>query len=133
MLGIRSAPDGAPHLLELPLRAHLHNHLGTMHAAAEFALAEAASAECLRRGFPDLVGRVLAVMRSADIRYRQAATTELHAFARLDAPAAAAFRADLQARRQAFVTVTTELRAPAGGVAFAGDFKWYVGWQEPPP
>ena len=47
LLGMREAPAGAAHLLELPFTPALHNHLGTMHAAAQFALAEAASAECL--------------------------------------------------------------------------------------
>ena len=64
-LGLTEAPEGAPHLLELPLAEVTRNHLGTMHAAAQFALAEAASengderAEAILSELYDWVGAVV--------------------------------------------------------------------------
>ncbi len=126
LLGIRAAPDGAPHLLELPWSHQLCNHVGTVHAAAQFALAEAASAECLRRAFPDLAGSALAVVRQADVRYRKAATGDLHAFAKPAAETADGLHRELAARKQAFAHVEVELRSPDGTVTFVGRFTWYV-------
>src|SRR6185312_14932825 len=79
-LGLAAAPAGAAHLLELSLTPALHNHLGTMHAAAQFALAEAASAECLQRHFGAALGEVFAVVRGVEVKYRRPATGDLLAF-----------------------------------------------------
>jgi hypothetical protein len=79
-LGIRDAPAGAGHLLELPFVPLVHNHLQTMHAAAQFALAEAASAECLQRHFAAALGEVFAVMRGVEVKYRKPATGDLLAY-----------------------------------------------------
>ena len=125
-LGMRDAPAGAPHLLELPWSDLLRNHVGTVHAAAQFALAEAASAECLRRTFPELADRVLAVVRRVDLRYRQAATGDLLAFGELAGEKAAEGRAELARRGQALLAVNVELRDAAGATTFVGTFTWYV-------
>src|SRR5262245_42258602 len=83
-LGMKEAPPGSAHLLELPLSPLVHNHLGTMHAAAQFALAEAASAARLQRDFGAHVGNVLAVVRGVTLKYRKPATGDLLAFATPD-------------------------------------------------
>lgn len=132
-LGIRSAPAGAGHLLELPFTPLVQNHLGTFHAAAQFALAEAAGAECLLRQFPDLAGQVLAVVRSVEVRYRQAATSDLHAFGTVAEEPAGALRDELRRRGRAFVLVNVELRSPAGALSFAAGFKWYLATERTGP
>lgn len=126
LLGVRDAPPGASHLLELPWSDRLLNHVGTLHAAAQFALAEAASAEYLRRQFPDLAARALAVVREVELRYRRAASGDLQAFGRAPAEAAAQLRADLAERGHAFVLVEVEVRDAAGLITSAGRFRWYI-------
>jgi acyl-coenzyme A thioesterase PaaI-like protein len=125
-LGLRDAPASEPHLLELPLAEVTRNHVGTMHAAAQFALAEAASAAALQREFPGLEARVLAVVRAARVKYRRPGTGPLHAFGWLDADERARVAADLAERSRVAATVRVELRDPAGGVAFAGEFDWFI-------
>jgi acyl-coenzyme A thioesterase PaaI-like protein len=49
-LGIRSAGDSA-YLLELPAGSQYLNHLGTVHAGAQLALAEASSGEFFAQAF----------------------------------------------------------------------------------
>jgi acyl-CoA thioesterase FadM len=127
LLGITDAPPGAPHLLVMPWSTDRCNHVGTVHAAAQFALAEAASAECLRREFPDLAGsQVLAVVRSTETRFRRAARGDLHACARLEPDAADGLRAELGRRGQAFITVNVELRDLAGAATLVGRITWYM-------
>lgn len=53
MLGMQLAPEGNGHILEMPESPLLLNHVGTIHAGAQFALAEASSGEFLLRQFGD--------------------------------------------------------------------------------
>lgn len=124
-LGIIAAPHGAAHLLELPMRELVQNHVGTLHAAAQFALAEAAAAACLQRDFPD-VGEVFAVVRGAKIKYRNAATDDLLAFAEPDEFTRQHLRNDLATRTRTSATVDVELKDRAGRLAFAGSFNWFI-------
>lgn len=125
-LGLQLAPPGAPHLLELPHTAVTTNHVGTAHAAAQFALAEAASAACLQQAFPTLAGHVFAVVRGVQLKYRKAGTSTLYAFARPDEFTAANLVADLQTRTRTTATVLVELKDAAGTVTFTGTFEWFV-------
>ncbi|MDI1337604.1 MAG: YiiD C-terminal domain-containing protein [Lacunisphaera sp.] len=131
-LGIRVAPAGAAHLLELPFTPLLHNHLGTMHAAAQFALAEGASAECLQRNFAELSGRVFAVVRGVEVKYRKPATGDLLAFGAPDAATAAGLRSELAARGRAGAVILIDLKDRAGTLTFHGKFDWFISSVPPP-
>lgn len=125
-LGVRKPTESAGASLELPFAPGLENHIETFHAAAQFALAEAAAAECLRVTFPDLVTRALAVVRHAEIRYRAPASGTLSAFPELPRDAAATLPHELAARGQAFVPVEVSLRDAGGQIASHATFKWYI-------
>ncbi len=125
-LGLRAAPPGAAHLLELPCTDVTRNHVGTMHAAAQFALAEAASAVCLQREFPALADQVFAVVRGSQLKYRKAATETLYAFARPDDATRTHLAHDLATRSRTSATVLVELKDAAGNVCFAGSFDWFI-------
>lgn len=125
-LGIIAAPAGAAHLLELPLAPIVLNHVGTMHAAAQFALAEAASAACLQRDFPALADQVFAVVRGVQLKYRQAAQTTLRAFATTDGLTRLHLANDLLTRTRTTASVKVELRDEADRVTFSATFEWFV-------
>jgi len=126
LLGIRDAPAGAAHLLEMPFTAPLRNHLGTMHAAAQFALAEAASAECLQRHFDQLAGHVHAVVRGVEVKYRKPANGDLLAYGSPDAATRARLMADLAARGRAAATILIDLKDRDGTLTFHGKFDWFI-------
>lgn len=130
-LGIRAAPLGAGHLLELPFTPLVHNHLGTMHAAAQFALAEAASAECLQRNFPSLAGSVFAVVRGVEVKYRKPATGDLLACGAPDESTRTGLVAELAARGRATAVILIDLKDRAGTLTFHGKFDWFIS-QRPP-
>jgi acyl-coenzyme A thioesterase PaaI-like protein len=131
-IGMRAAPPGSLHLLELPFGEIVRNHVGTMHAAAQFTLAEAASAACLQRDFPALAGQVFAVVRGVQLKYRKAATGTLFAFARPDEFTLTNLANDLSTRSRTTATVLVELKDEAGNVSFAGSFEWFIARSEPP-
>jgi acyl-coenzyme A thioesterase PaaI-like protein len=125
-MGMRVAPAGSPHLLELPLTPLLKNHLGTMHAAAQFTLAEAASAECLLREFPTIAPTVVPVVRGVTLKYRKPATGDLFAYASADEATRQNLATDLANRSAARATVNVELKDAAGTVTFSGQFEWFI-------
>lgn len=132
-LGIVAAPAGAPHLLELPLSPLVLNHVGTVHAAAQFALAEAASAACLQRDFPELDGRVFAVVRGVQVKYRSAARGALRAFGTPDDDTRRHLAADVAGRTRASASVRVDLHDPEDKVTFAATFDWFIARSAPTP
>lgn len=113
----------------MPFTPLLRNHLGTMHAAAQFALAKAASAECLQRHFGAQAGRVLAVVRGVEVKYRKPAANDLPAFG---APTRTGLLQGLAARGRATADILIELKDRAGTLSFHGKFVWFIS-QVPPP
>ncbi|MFZ5495017.1 MAG: DUF4442 domain-containing protein [Verrucomicrobiota bacterium] len=132
VLGLRDAPVGAEHLLELPFTPLVHNHLGTMHAAAQFSLAEAASAECLQRHFAAAVGQVFAVVRGVEVKYRRPATGDLLAYGRPDDVTRDGLVAELEARGRTNAVILIDLKDRTGTLTFHGKFEWFIS-RVPPP
>ena len=123
---MRDAPEGAAHLLEMPAAPLVRNHLGTVHAAAQFALAEAASAECLHRHFAAAAGTVVPVVRRVEAKYRAPGTGTLLAYAALDPVTQQTFLSELDRCGRALAAVQVSLKDSAGTVTFAGTFEWFV-------
>ncbi len=132
VLGILDAPAGADHLLELPFIPLVHNHLGTMHAAAQFSLAEAASAECLQRRYGAAIGPVFAVVRGVDVKYRRPATGDLLAYGRPDDATAASLLTELAERGRTNAVILIDLKDRTGTLTFHGKFEWFIS-RVPPP
>lgn len=66
-------------VLELPEDEQYCNHLGTVHASAQFTLAEASSGEFLLKTFPDLVDTTIPVVRDVEVKFRKPAYGKLYA------------------------------------------------------
>ena len=69
-LGIRKADGDPEYLLQLDDSPHYQNHLGTVHASVQLALAEASSGERLLQQFPDLAAGVLSVVRRVEAKFK---------------------------------------------------------------
>lgn len=126
LLGICPAPPHSAHLLEMPFTPPLHNHLGTVHAAAQFALAEAASAECLQRNFGGAVGPVFAIVRGAEIKYRKPATGDLLAYGQPDEETQRDLLNGLDRHGRAWAVILIDLKDRAGTLTFHGKFVWFI-------
>lgn len=126
MLGIVAAPPGSTHLLEMPLTPAHHNHLGTMHAAAQFALAEAASAECLQRNFGEVAREVFAVVRGVELKYRQPATADLLAYGAPDPGTVTRLLPELTERGRTLAVILVDLKDRAGTLTLHAKFEWFI-------
>ena len=103
-----------------------------MHAAAQFALAEAASAECLQRNFGELAGRVFAVVRGVEMKYRKPATGDLFAYGTPDEATRAGLVSELSVRGRTTAVILIDLKDRTGTLTFHGKFDWFIS-QVPPP
>jgi acyl-coenzyme A thioesterase PaaI-like protein len=124
-LGIRRSPAGGS-ALSLEASSSYLNHLGTVHAAAQLALAEAASGQILLEALPELLATVVAVVRRVEAKFKspmrgavgsRAATT-------LDEIRAAA--EPLGTKGRAILPVTIEIVDDRGAVGLVATFEWFA-------
>jgi acyl-coenzyme A thioesterase PaaI-like protein len=132
-LGIRDAAPGAEHLLELPFGPLVQNHLGTLHAAAQFSLAEAASAECLQRCYGAELGDVFAVVRGVEVKYRKPAAGDLLAYGAPNEPTRLHLLAEMAARGRGKAVILIDLKDRSGTLTFHGQFEWFISRVPPLP
>ena len=122
LLGLRA--EGAS--LSLPADPSHQNHLGTVHAGAQFALAEAASGQWLLSRFGAEAAENVAVVRHADVKFRKPATGELSAQAEVAPEEAERFLETLSRRGRATIEVRVRLCDGEGNVTLEASFEWFA-------
>jgi acyl-coenzyme A thioesterase PaaI-like protein len=121
-LGLRA--DGTA--LTLPEDPQYLNHLGTVHAGAQFSLAEAASGQWLLGRFGGAAADYAAVVRHADVKFRRPATGELTAQASAPPEEAERFLEMLTRRGRATIEVRVQLLGSDGIVTLESAFEWFA-------
>ena len=125
-IGVRLADNGASHILELPETPLLLNHLGTVHASVQFALAEACSGEFLLRQLKGLANQPFAVLRTSNVKFRKAARGLLRASARFTESTTDSVTGELASRGRAMVTIGVEVSDTDGAVTMSGQYDWFL-------
>jgi acyl-coenzyme A thioesterase PaaI-like protein len=121
-LGLRAG--GAA--LTLPADPKYHNHLGTVHAGAQFSLAEAASGQWLLDRFGDAAADYVAVVRHADVKFRRPATGELTTQAGASPEEAERFLETLTRRGRATIEVRVQVLGADGSATLESTFEWFA-------
>ena len=123
----QSATDGDREVVSLIPRAQHQNHLGTVHAAVVFALAEAGAAKSLQDRFRDLADAAVLVLRGSKVKYRKPAPldTLLTAEPAVEDRQAEEFRERLTTRGRALIDVPVVVRSDEAEV-FRATFSFYV-------
>jgi acyl-coenzyme A thioesterase PaaI-like protein len=124
LVGIEPSADPAQ-LLRLPPGEQYLNHLGTIHASALLALAEASSGEFLLRHFGKSEG-VIPVVRRMEAKFRKPASGAVTSSASVAPGALTQFDADLAAKGRALIEVTVELHDESGKHALSAAVEWFV-------
>ncbi len=88
-VGVIKRADG---VLELTFDESVLNHLKTIHATAQFSLAEIASGEILQTLFPEPVGKVVPVLMDSQIKFKKPATKAIAAYPSVSGEAAYEFK-----------------------------------------
>lgn len=123
--GITHSPSGDG-MLELELNDNMKNHLGTFHAAAQFSLAEACSGEALLRGFPQMVGSVVPLLRRSEVKFKRPAQSDIRARAFIDAAEKEEFLRQLATKGRANISISVEVLDRDDSVTMSGSFEWLV-------
>ncbi|MFO7593488.1 MAG: YiiD C-terminal domain-containing protein [Pseudomonadota bacterium] len=122
-IGIGKADDGR---LVLSSDSTNQNHINTLHASAQFALAETSSAEALQTLFPDLEGKVVPVLRDSQVKYRKPTVHSVSAFASVEDAAREKFIAQFERKGRAAIAVSVDVVDAEDVVTCTGVFNWFV-------
>jgi len=122
-VGIVQQSDGG---LSLPLNKSVQNHLQTIHASAQFALAETSSGEILQRLFPELVGKVVPILRDSEIKFKKPAHKTIFAYSSVTDEALSKFKQQLSKKGRSSISVSVEVRDQEGIITSVGVFNWFV-------
>src|SRR5437899_2195603 len=123
-LGIQVATEPSQ-LLRLPSGEQYLNHLGTVHASAQLALAEASSGEFLLRHFGS-ADRVIPVVRRMDAKFRKPANGTITSTASATPEVLAQLDAELSAKGRALILISVELHDESGAHTLSATFEWFI-------
>jgi thioesterase domain-containing protein len=121
-LGLRAGEAA----LALPEDPKYLNHLGTVHAGAQFSLAEAASGQWLLDRFGEAAADYVAVVRRADVKFRRPAAGELTAQAGAPPEEAERFLEMLTQRGRAAIEVRVQVLGEDGSATLESVFEWFA-------
>ncbi len=112
--------------LALEFKSNMKNHLGTFHASAQFALAEACSGLSLQKHFPHLVESVVPVLRKSDIKFKQPAQSNIQATSNLAVEEKEKFEQQLEKKGRSTIAVPVEIKDENGKTTMVGKYEWFV-------
>ncbi len=104
----------------------VQNHMGSMHAGAQFTLAEAASGNYLSSLFHDKEGTYIALLRDASIKYKKQAFSQLKSEAFVSDSALDKFITSYELKGRGTIIAEVKLVDTDGDVTCVGSFKWFV-------
>jgi acyl-coenzyme A thioesterase PaaI-like protein len=125
LIGLELSSADSEFLVSLPSGPQYTNHLGTVHAAALLAVAEAGSGVFLVRYLGDGSG-FFPVVRRLEAKFRKPASGRVSARASVDPVEMAKWMAELTARGRVFAVVPVEVVDTAGVVVLSATVEWFI-------
>lgn len=124
-LKVEEMGDGAG-AVRLPWREEVGNHVGSVHAAALFAIADATSGAAMTSGLGDLVASVTPLARGGEITYKKIARGDIVGRSRISAEDLERIRAELETDGVSRPDVLVEMTDADGTVVAEATFHWHV-------
>ncbi len=112
--------------LSLGFKEDLLNHVQSIHASAQFLLAETASGEALSLEFPQYLGKVVPVLRDSNIKYKKPALKTISALATVSVEVKEKFIAQFEKKGRGSIEVQVEVKDDAGTLCAQATFNWFV-------
>lgn len=112
--------------LSLAFQENVLNHVNTIHAGAQFTLAETQSGKYLQQLFPELEGKVVPVVRDAQIKYKKPAVSKIMAQASISDDALKTFTAQFDKKGRGTLQVDVAVRDINDVVTAQATFTWFV-------
>lgn len=121
-IGIKEHED----LLSLDMKNNIYNHVATIHAAAQFTLAETESGMHLQTLFPDLKQKVIPLLRDAQIKYKKPAAQKICAYSLVKAKDVEKFKMQFEKKGRALLQISVEIRDINSVLTSEAHFTWFV-------
>jgi len=112
--------------LELAFNQESHNHLKTVHASAQFTLAETASGEFLQTLFPDLAGKVIPVLRDATVKFKKPAVKNIIAYPSINNEDRDKFSTQFAKKGRASISIDVEVKDIEGTLTCSARYNWFI-------
>jgi len=126
-IGIKRQEEG---VLKLESTDTVQNHIQTIHASAQFALAETQSGLYLQKVFPTLENKVVGLLRGSTVKYKNPAIQTICAYAMVDESEKDKFISQFERKGRASITVSVEVRDVNELLTMQGEFTWFVQLRE---
>ncbi len=110
----------------LDFNENVLNHIKTIHASAQFTLAETQSGLHLQKLFPELEGKVIPVLRDAQIKYKKPAQKKILAIASSDEEAVKKFKAQFERKSRGSLQINVEVKDINDALTCQATFTWFV-------
>jgi hypothetical protein len=123
-IGIRKSSEPSE-IFQLPAGNQYLNHLQTVHASAQIALAEASSGEFLLRAMGSSAGYV-PVVRRIESKFRKPAKGAIRAKSLTPPEALDQLRRDLAAKGRATIRVEIELYDESDNHTLSAGIEWFI-------
>ncbi|QSZ41769.1 DUF4442 domain-containing protein [Sulfurimonas aquatica] len=121
-IGIKDENDE----LSLEYKDNVLNHIKTIHASAQFTLAETQSGLHLQKLFPSLEGKVLPLLRDAQIKYKKPAHEKIVAISSTNEEAVEKFKAQFEKKGRGSLQIDVEVKDINGVLTSQASFIWFV-------
>jgi acyl-coenzyme A thioesterase PaaI-like protein len=118
--------DKAEYIFMLKANPNYLNHINTVHAAAQYALAEASSGQYLFERFKDIAGTIIPVARRAEVKYSKPANGKLYSRASISGEDDSRVRAELEAKGRTMITVEVNILNLENEITMKSAFEWFV-------
>jgi len=122
-VGIKKNAQG---LLELSFDNRIENHLKTIHASAQFTLAETASGEILQQKFPQLANKVIPLLRESTLKFKKPAEQSIIAYPSITPEVEQKFNDQFTRKGRAGIAVNVEIRDVDDTISCSGTFNWFL-------
>ena len=125
LVGLELAAPQSGFLVTLPEGPQYANHLGTVHAGALLAVAEAGSGAFLVKQLAG-AGNVVPVVRRLEAKFRKPANGRVSARAAVPPEEVAGWLTELENRGRVLATVPVEVVDAAGVVVMTAAVEWFL-------
>ncbi|WP_052746149.1 YiiD C-terminal domain-containing protein [Sulfurovum lithotrophicum] len=113
-------------ILSLDLKKNVCNHVETIHAAAQFTLAETESGMRLQSLFPELEQKVIPLVRDAQIKYKKPAAKKITAHSFVEEEAIEKFKTQFGKKGRALLQIRVEIRDIDDTLTSETYITWFV-------
>jgi hypothetical protein len=129
-LKIEEASADSSYLLQLRESPFHLNHVGTVHASVQLALAEASSGQWLMQAMPELADKVIAVVRRVEAKFKKPMQGAIFSRATISLDEIRRSAELLAVKGRVLIPVTVEIVDGSGNVGLVATFEWFAANRE---